>query len=65
MSELKETKKIKVVALYEQTQKQFEHDPNPPNSLFFAPKSQKINLKLDKSKARTEGDMEKICCSDT
>ena len=33
MSELKETKKIKVVvALNEQTPKQFEPDPNPQNS---------------------------------
>ena len=39
MSKLNETKKIKVVALYELTPKQFEPDPNPQNSLFFAPKS--------------------------
>ena len=39
MLELKETKKMKIIALYEWTTKQFEPDPNPPNSLFFAPKS--------------------------
>ena len=33
MPEWKETKKIKVVALYEQTPKQVEPDPNPKNSL--------------------------------
>ena len=57
MSELNETKKIKVVALYELTPKQFEPDPNPQNSLFL---QQKINLKLDKTK-RIEGDIENIC----
>ena len=45
MSELKETKKITVVALYEQTPKQFE----PQNSLFL---QKKINLKLDKIKSK-------------
>ena len=49
-SELKETKKIKVVALYEQTPTQFEPDPNPQNNLFFLPKNIKITLKLDKFK---------------
>ena len=38
MSELKERKKIKIVAIYEKTPKQFEPDPNPKNILFFAPK---------------------------
>ena len=52
MSELKETKKIKVVALYEQTPKQVEPDSNPKNSLLFAPKAQKITLKLDKIKSK-------------
>ena len=53
MSELKETKKIKVFALYEQTKKQFEHDPNPKTSLFFAPQSQKkITHELDKIKSK-------------
>ena len=37
MSELKGTKKIKVVALYDYTPKQVEPDPNPKNSLFFLP----------------------------
>ena len=32
MSELKETKKMKIIALYEQTPKQFEPDPNPQKS---------------------------------
>ena len=41
MSEFKETKKMEIIALYEQTPKQFEPDPNPQNSLFVAPKSQK------------------------
>ena len=49
MSELKETKKMKIIALYEQTPKQFEPDPNPQNSLFL---QQKINLKLDKTKSK-------------
>ena len=53
MSELKEKQKIKVVALYEQTRKQFEPDSNPRNGLFFAPKSQKITLKLDKIKSKS------------
>ena len=51
MSEMKETKKTKVVALYEQTPKQVGPNPNPKNSLFFAPKSQKKStLELDKAK---------------
>ena len=49
---LKKTKKIKVVALYEQTTKQFEPDLNPQNSLFFAPTPKKITHKLDKIKSR-------------
>ena len=44
MSELSETNKIKYVALYEQTPKQFEPDSNPQNSLLFAPKSQELPL---------------------
>ena len=52
MSELKETKKTKVVALYEWTLKQFEPDPNPPNSLFLPPRAKKITLKLDKIKSK-------------
>ena len=43
MSELKETKKMKIIALYEQTPKQFEPDPNPQNSLFLCPKKPKRN----------------------
>ena len=31
-------KKMKIIALYEQTQKQFEPEPNPQNSLLFGPK---------------------------
>ena len=55
MSELKETKKMKIIALYEQTLKQFEPDPNPPNNLFFAPKKlKKIALKLDEIKSNIE-----------
>ena len=42
MSELEE-KQIKVVALYEQTPKQFKHDLNPQNSLFLPPKKPKNN----------------------
>ena len=41
MSELNETKKIKVVGLYELTPKQFEPDLNPQNSLFFTKKAKK------------------------
>ena len=41
MSELKETKKIKVVALYDQTPKPFEPDPNPQNSQFSPKKAKK------------------------
>ena len=41
MPELKETKKMKIIALYEQTPKQSEPDPNPQNSRFFAPKKLK------------------------
>ena len=62
MSELKETKKTKFVALYEQTPKQFEPDSNPQNSLFFAAKSQKSPLNQIKLKARIEGDKESMCC---
>ena len=51
MSELKETKKIKVFALYEQTKKQFEPDPNPKNSLFVPHKDKKNTHKLDKIKS--------------
>ena len=53
MSESKETKKIKAVALYEQTPKHVEPDPNPnKNSLFFAPKRQKkLPINWIKSKA--------------
>ena len=64
MSELKETKKVKVAALYEQTQKQFEPDLNPQKSLFCAPKkAKKQPLNQMKLKARIEGDIENICCS--
>ena len=63
MSKLKEAKKTKVVALYKQIPKQFEPDPNPQNSLFLPPKSQKRPLNQMKSKARFEGDIENICCS--
>ena len=59
MSELKEGKKIKVVTLYEQTQKQFEPDPNPQNSLFWSKIGPLNQMKL---KARIEGDIENICC---
>ena len=49
MSDLKEIKKIKVIALYELTPKQIEPDPNPQNSEFL---QQKNNLKLDKTKSK-------------
>ena len=54
MSELKETKKMKIIALYEQTPKQFEPDLNPQNSLFLPPKKakKKPTLKLDKIKSK-------------
>ena len=41
MPELKETKKMKIIALYEQIPKQSEPEPNPQNSRFFAPKKLK------------------------
>ena len=66
MSELKETKKIKFVALYEQIPIKLEPDPNPKNSLFFVPKSRKkLPLNQIKLKARIEGDIENKCCSAT
>ena len=65
MSELKVTKKMKVVALYDKTPKQFETDPNPQNNLFFASKSKKIPLNQIKLKTIIEGDIENICCSAT
>ena len=66
MSELKETKKKKFFALYEQTKKQFEPDPNSKNSLFFAPQSQeKLPINQIKLKAKINGDIENICCSAT
>ena len=53
MSELKETNKMKGIALYEQTPKQFEPDPNPQNSLLFCPqKAKKDTLKLDEIKSK-------------
>ena len=57
MPELKETKKIKVVA-------QFGPDPNPQNSLLCT-KSKRLPLDQIKQKARIEGDIENICCSAT
>ena len=45
MSKLKEAKKIKVVALYEQTPKQFEPDTNPKNST-----KKTLNLDIIKGK---------------
>ena len=62
MSELTETKKVKVVALYEQTPKQFETDPKPYNSLFWPHKSQKRHINQIRFKAKIEGDVENICC---
>ena len=41
MSELKDTQKIKFVALYEVTPKQYEPEPNPQNSLFLPQKAEK------------------------
>ena len=58
MPEMKETKKRKDVALYEQAPKQFEPDPSPRNSLIFCTKSKKITLNQIKLKARIEGDVE-------
>ena len=53
MSKLEETKKIKVVALYEYTPKQFEPDPNPQNSILFKPqKAKKETFKLDGIKSK-------------
>ena len=64
MSELKKTNKIKVFALYEQTKKQFEPEPNPKNSLFFCPtKPKKLPINQIKSKAKIDGDIENVCCS--
>ena len=58
MSELKETKKMKVIALYEWTPKQFEPDPNPQ-------KAKKKPLDQMKLKARIEEKLGNICCSAT
>ena len=49
ISELKETKKTKVVTLYKLTPKQFEPQPNPQNSLYLPQKSlKKTTFELDK-----------------
>ena len=64
MSELMETKKMKVFALNEQTKKPFEPDRNPKNGLFFAPQSQeKLPINQIKLKAKIYGDTENVCCS--
>ena len=65
MSELKEIKKVKVVALYEQTPKPFEPDPNPQKSFFFATKKHEKSFELKKLKTRIERDIKDICCSAT
>ena len=66
MSESKETKKMKIIALYEQTLKQFEPDPNPHNSLFFAPKNLKnIALLLDEILDEIKSNIENKSCSNT
>ena len=44
MSELKETKKMKIIALYEYTPKQFEPDPNPQNILNHNPNPMKAQF---------------------
>ena len=41
MSELMETKKMKIITLYEKTPKQFEPEPNNQNSLFLPQKAKK------------------------
>ena len=41
MSELKETKKMKIIALYEWTQKQFKPDTSTHNCLFLPQKAKK------------------------
>ena len=65
LSELKETKKMKIIALYDQTPKQFEPDPIPKNSLFVCPKKQKEKIPLNqiRIKAGIEEDIENTCCS--
>ena len=66
MSELKETKKIKVFPLYEQTTKQFEPEPNSKNCQFFVQQSQKkLPINQIKLKAKIDGDIENVCCSVT
>ena len=65
MSELKEIKKIKVVALYEETQKQFEHDPNTQNSLFEPRKVKYCPKTNSKSNVRIEGNIKNESCSTT
>ena len=44
ISELKETKKMKIIALYEYTPKQFEPDPNPQNILNHNPTPMKAQF---------------------
>ena len=68
MSELKDTQKIKVVALYEQTPKQVEPELIPTIKIaYFWPQKvkKKLPIKQIKFKARIEGDIENICCSAT
>ena len=54
MSELKETKKMKIITLYEQTPKQLEPERNNQNSLFLPQKAKKIALLLDEIKSNIE-----------
>ena len=55
MSEIKEKQKIKVFALYEQTQNQFFNLIQDSKLPIWAKNDQKINSKLN---ARREGDVE-------
>ena len=57
MLELKETKKMKIIALYEQTLKQFEPDHNPQYSIFWPKKSKKRPINQIELIAKIEGHM--------
>ena len=65
MPELKETKKIKLVALYEQTKNNLNLTQTIKLAYFLPHKAKKIIHKLGKSKAKIDGDIERECFSAT
>ena len=65
MSELKETKKMKVVQLYERTPKQFSN-PTPTQNSLLGPQKVKNDPKIkSKSNVRIEGTQVNKSCSPT